>query len=306
MAAQSGDTRALERLKELGATKYTQTYGGILNQDTGELIGADTSRAAIAKQAEEGKNARSISANQIKLDVAAAKAAGTFRDPATITQSEKDNALVPYIASGGTIGRNMPAWVKNNIITWAAEKGITAEDLKSGKAQDKFDQSSANASGRRAGSMANVEAVIPALAENALNLADKLGNAKFVPLNELVQYGESKISDPDLSAFKVAHQSLVSEFNQMISRGGTGSVESMREAGKLLNGASDYASYKSAVDQVIKEVEINKKGLANVRSNLGKNENSPAVPQRTTTASSSPTVGAQPMDLGGGWTVRVK
>lgn len=268
-AAKEGDFRAMNLLKQSAEQKYMQGYGGFLNTDTGDIVGGNTSKAAVALKQEEGKNSRAQEANITKFEVAKEKATGSFKDPDTVSTDEKDLWLHQYIAGNGAVPRSAPAWVKNNIGTWAAEKGITPQDLSSGMAQTKYDQASANTAGHRAGAMAGVEAVIPALASNAVELASKLDQGRFVPINKLMQMGETSISDPDLSAFRVANQALISEYQQVISRGSTGNVTALNEAMKVLNGATDIYAYRSAVGQVMKEVEMNSAGMKQVRNEMG-------------------------------------
>lgn len=190
-------------------------------------------------------------------------------DQSTIPQNEKDLWLRPYIANGGVVGRSTPQFVKNNIATWAAEKGITADDLSSGLAQQKFDMASANTSGHRAGSMASVEAAMPALITNALDLSTKVDQGSFVPMNRLMQTLNSNISDPNMLKLKIAHQAVVSEYSQVIARGGVGNVTSLKESMDALNSATSTAGYQAALGQVANEVQINDNASKTVRSNLG-------------------------------------
>lgn len=188
--------------------------------------------------------------------------------PETVTQEQKDLWLHQYIAANGAVPRSAPGWVRNNIGTWAAEKGITPQDLSSGMAQTKFDAAAAVTSGHRAGSMAGVEAAMPALADNAVSLSNKLGQGKFVPLNRLAQMADDAISDPDLAAFKVAHQALASEYQQVIARGGT-NVTALKEAMHVLDSAKSPQAYAAAVNQVKNEVAINVNAMRSVRNNMG-------------------------------------
>jgi hypothetical protein len=188
--------------------------------------------------------------------------------PDTTTQKEKELWLHTYTANNGQMPRSAPPSVRKYIGTWAAEMGITPDDLSSGAAKAKFDQAMAVTAGHRGGAMASVENTIPALLDNAMDLSHKLGQGKFVPLNQLVQMADSKISDPQLAAFKVAHMAVVSEYQQVISRGGT-NVTALKEAMHVLNSATSPEAYDSALNQVKKEVEINVAGTQKVRAGLG-------------------------------------
>jgi hypothetical protein len=197
--------------------------------------------------------------------------------PADITSEEKKNWVHTYITNNGSVPRSAPNYVRNSIGTWAAQAGITPDDIMKGTAQQKFDQSAAVTSGHRAGAMASVEATMPALADNALSLAKDLGQGNFVPINKMMQMAEGSISDPKLAAFKVGHMALVSEYQQVISRGGT-NVTALNEAMRVLNNAVGWDAYSAAVNQVKKEVAINVGGTNTVRANLGGSHTTPAGP----------------------------
>lgn len=189
--------------------------------------------------------------------------------PADITDAEKKNWVHTYITGNGSVPRSAPGYVRNAIGTWAAQAGITPDDIAKGTAQTKFDQAAANTSGHRAGAMASVEATMPALTANALELSQKIDKTRFMPINKLMMMSETQLQDnPDLAALKLGHMAVVSEYQQVISRGGT-NVTALKEAMHLLNDAAGPASYASAMRQVDKEVEINVAGTAKVRANLG-------------------------------------
>lgn len=188
--------------------------------------------------------------------------------PDTTTQKEKELWLHTYAANNGQMPRSAPPAVRKNIGTWAAEMGITPNDLSSGAAKAKFDQAMAVTAGHRGGAMASVEATMPALVDNAVELSHKLGQGKFVPLNQLMLMADDKISDPNVAAFKVGHMAVVSEYQQVISRGGT-NVTALNEAMRVLNAARSMEAYDAAMKMVKKEVAINVAGTQAVRANLG-------------------------------------
>lgn len=190
-----------------------------------------------------------------------------YGDPSAISEAEKQNWVRLYVNNGG-VPRSSPPVVQRNVGTWVAQMGITPDDISSGRAQAKYDQAAATTAGHRAGSMAGVEAAMPALADNALALSQKLDQGKFVPLNKLEQMADSQISDPDLAAFKVAHQALASEYQQVIARGGT-NVTALKEAMHVLNSANGPDAYAAAVNQVKREVQINVDAMNKVRASMG-------------------------------------
>lgn len=251
-AAMQGGQSVTEQLKQqLEQTKQADQVRNneaqIATQRRGQDITAGTAKARLNFDKEQ----------------AAAESA-----PDTTTQKEKELWLHTYTANNGQMPRSAPPAVRKYIGTWAAEMGITPNDLSSGAAKAKFDQAMAVTAGHRGGAMASVEATMPALAENAQDISHKLGQGKFVPLNKLAQMSSESISDPTLAAFKVAHMAVVSEYQQVISRGGT-NVAALNEAMHVLNGARSVEAYDAAMNMVKKEVAINVAGTQSVRAGLG-------------------------------------
>lgn len=291
-AASNGDTRAYDSLRKLAAENYTTVPSSglvdILNPS--DRIDPTVSKMDLEKFKQDQLNNREKMRGETRMtiaqmnndarsEVAKAKLAGQYPDANSIPQSEKD-VWVHQFVTNGSLSRNAPPVAKLNIATWLAEKGITSEDVDSGVAQRKYDLASAVTAGHRGGAMKGVEAAIPALASNALDLSQKLDQGSFVPINKLMQMSESNISDPTLSAFRVAHQALVSEYQQVISRGGTGSVEALKEAMHVINSAQSPEAYEAAVRQVLNEVKINVAAQNSVRSGMGGAEGG-AQPNRT-------------------------
>lgn len=220
--------------------------------------------------------------------------------PEGITDAEKKNWIHTYITGNGSVPRSAPNYVRNSIGTWAAQAGITADDIVKGTAQTKFDQSAAVTSGHRAGAMAGVEAAIPALVENAVATSAKVDKGSFVPLNKLMMMAGDSISDPNLAAFRVAHQALASEYQQVIGRGGA-NVFALKEAMHVLEGAKSQDAYVAAAEQVRKEVDINVAAMAKVRANAGGAHATPPPGPVATVPNPVSTTPALPS----GWTVKV-
>ena len=191
------------------------------------------------------------------------------------SQQEKDLVVQQWIQNPSSL-RGLPKEYQQAVIKWAAEKGITAEDITSGQAARKFDLAAAQTSGHRAGTMAGVEATIPGLIDNALQASAKVPRGNFVPANRLIQMADASISDPNLKALKVALQAVSSEYQQVISRGGS-NVTALREAMELVNTADSDAALRAALKQVQKEVEINVKGQQKVRAEYGGGKAAPSA-----------------------------
>lgn len=231
-------------------TEATQAGGaiGILYQNMVDQYGEDSPQAKGVLAKMQG----------------AGGAAGSGSD---WNDKEKRLAVGQWIQNPSSL-RGQAKDLQQNVIRWAAAMDITPEDVASGQAQRKFDLSAATASGHRAGAMASVEATMPGLIAEAADASSKVPRTSFVPLNKLLQMGEGSISDPALRRFKVANQSVASEFQQVISRGGS-NVTSLTEAMHLLQTADSPEAYSAALQQLQREVAINVQGADKVRGNIG-------------------------------------
>jgi hypothetical protein len=183
-----------------------------------------------------------------------------------IGDKERSLAVGQWIQNPSSL-RGLDKTYQQNVIKWAASMGITAEDVASGQAQRKFDLAAAVTSGHRAGSMVSVEATIPRLIANAREASAKVDRGSFVPWNQLMQYGDAKLSDPNLKALKIANQGIASEYQQVISRGGS-NVTALNEAMHLLQTAESKEAYEAALAMVEKEVKANVQGSEAVREKL--------------------------------------
>lgn len=253
----------------------------LVDRNTGEPIYENTTITDRLIKAEEGRNARLEATLASREKLSADKLGAQHPDASNISQGEKDLAVQTWIMNTGGL-RGLSKTAQDNVLTWAAEKGIMPEDLAAGRAQAKFDQSSATTSGHRAGTLAVVEAAMPALVQNALRVSKDLDQGNFVPLNKLMQMAESNISDPKLAAFKVAHQALISEYQQVIAKGGA-NVFALKEAMHVLNGATSYDAYESALNQVLQEVKANTDASRKVRADMAGNKEQPSTQNRRST-----------------------
>lgn len=233
-------------------------------------------RASMFEQGGAGMAAYNAAVEQYGADSPQAKAmlqkaqgSGGGRvgvDEASVKPEERRLAVGQWIQNPSSL-RGLDPTYQRNVIKWAADLGITQDDVASGQARRKFDLAAATTSGHRAGAMAAVEATMPGLIDEALDASKNVPRGNFVPLNKLMQMGEGAISDPALRRFKIANQSVASEFQQVIARGGS-NVTSLNEAMSLLQTADSPEAYASALKQLRKEVDINVKGAEQVRKNI--------------------------------------
>ena len=141
------------------------------------------------------------------------------RPEADISDQEKRLAVGQWVQNPSSL-RGLDKTVQQNVIKWASTMGITPQDVIDGQAERKFAASEASAAGRRSGTLKVTEQAMPGLISTAEEASKAVPRGSFVPINKLVQYADTQLSDPSLRSFKLANQALASEYQQIISRGG--------------------------------------------------------------------------------------
>lgn len=189
------------------------------------------------------------------------------RDPATIPQEERKLAVYQWIQNPSSL-RGLEKSVQQNVMKWASDMGIAPEDVITGRAEMKFKSTEASAAGHRAGVLNTVERAIPGLVAQAKHASNLVDRGDWVPINKLMQMADSALSDPNLRKLKLANQALASEFQLVISRGGS-NVTSLKAAMDLLQTADGPDAYNAALKQLQKEVEINVKASKSVAKEIG-------------------------------------
>lgn len=106
--------------------------------------------------------------------------------------------------------------------------------------------------------------------ENFIPLAQaasaKVPRTDFVPLNKLIQAGESAWS-PEQAAFVAANRAVVNSFSMVASRG-VQTVHNVQESEKMLNTAATHDQYTATLKQLDQEVKAAMKAPKQVRADL--------------------------------------
>lgn len=90
----------------------------------------------------------------------------------------------------------------------------------------------------------------------AQNAADNLWRTNNVPVNKLLQMGESAMSNPELKAAKVAFNTAVMTYSRAIAPTGVGTVDSQQHAREILNTADGPKATEAAFAQLAREVDM--------------------------------------------------
>lgn len=257
-----------DRMKSAAEMKFKQSQTAKDEAQTKVLEQGGPAAALYAQMvAQYGEESPQAKAALTKMEGGGAMARLQGVPENQIKPEERKLAVGQWIQNPSSL-RGLNKTYQQNVIKWASELGITADDVASGQAGRKFQLAAATASGHRAGQMASVEATMPGLITDALETSKALPRGKFVPLNKLEQMGQAAFSDPDLKDFALANQAVASEYQQVISRGGT-NVTALKEAMDFLRTADSPEAYERSLQRVQKEVQRNVDGAKKVASEIG-------------------------------------
>lgn len=90
----------------------------------------------------------------------------------------------------------------------------------------------------------------------AQNATDNLWRTNSVPVNRLLQMGETATSNPELKAAKVAINTAVMTYSRAIAPTGVGTVDSQQHAREILDTADGPKATEAAFAQLAREVDM--------------------------------------------------
>lgn len=90
----------------------------------------------------------------------------------------------------------------------------------------------------------------------AQNATDNLWRTNNVPLNRVLQMGETAMSNPELKAAKVAINTAVMTYSRAIAPTGVGTVDSQQHAREILDAADGPKATAAAFAQLAREVDM--------------------------------------------------
>jgi hypothetical protein len=90
----------------------------------------------------------------------------------------------------------------------------------------------------------------------AQNSLDNLWRTNSVPVNRLLQMGETAMSNPDLKAAKVATNTAVMTYSRAIAPTGVGTVDAQQHAREILDTADGPEATAAAFAQLSREVDM--------------------------------------------------
>lgn len=137
-----------------------------------------------------------------------------------------------------------------------AEKGQDPIDLTQATITMAGDKARERASGTMEGRMAPASIEAQGAFKIAQNSLDNLWRTNNVPLNRLLQMGETATSNPELKAAKVAANTAVMTYSRAIAPTGVGTVDAQAHAREILDTADGPDATKAAFAQLAREVDM--------------------------------------------------
>jgi hypothetical protein len=151
---------------------------------------------------------------------------------------------------------------------YAADHNLTPEDMVANQIDYAANRAGATTAARAS---ANIDRTVIE-AHKTFPLAEQASAAvprgQWVPINRLLQMGQSATSDPKLGAFMVANQGAIIAYSQAMARGGQNSVFAQQHAENLLNTATSHEAYVARLRQMDKEMDAAQAAPREVRANI--------------------------------------
>ena len=104
--------------------------------------------------------------------------------------------------------------------------------------------------------------------QTAIEASSKVPRTSYVPLNRLLQSGQTKLSNPELAELRTATNTLVNDYAKAITPVGTPTDSAREHARELLDMATDHETYTRVVKMMHREVENTHKAIEFTKQQL--------------------------------------
>lgn len=181
-------------------------------------------------------------------------------DDATITSDAKrlnagDPSILKKYSSKGP-GRVDMMRLNNETNRLRVAAGQDPIDLTQASITMQGDVARERASGTMEGRMAPASIEAQGAFKIAQNSLDNLWRTNNVPVNKLLQMGESAMSNPELKAAAVAVNTAAMTYSRAIAPTGVGTVDSQQHARDILSTADGPKATEAAFAQLAREVDM--------------------------------------------------
>jgi hypothetical protein len=162
-----------------------------------------------------------------------------------------------------------------------------ADGIKSGKLKLSAETKGAQTAGTQIGKVALAANELNTFGDQTLEASNAVPRGKFVPWNQLRNYAEGKISDPQLLRFKAKMQALENAYNQLAARSGT-DVDKRAHIHELFNTANS----PQAVAELVRSLKEEAVGAQEAADRTIAETSGTAIPGAGPTQAASPGAGA--------------
>jgi hypothetical protein len=223
-----------------GGLSLNPVYGKDAEGNT-VLLQPGKNGVAVQSKLPEGVTLNGVDNDTLKADAARLNAG----DP---------NVLKKYSNKGQ--GRVDLLRLNNEANRQRAEAGQSPIDITQNYITTQGDVARERTSGTMEGRMAPASIEAQGAFKIAQNATDNLWRTNNVPLNRVLQLGETALSNPELKAAKVAINTAVMTYSRAIAPTGVGTVDAQQHAREILDTADGPKATAAAFAQLAREVDM--------------------------------------------------
>ncbi len=170
-----------------------------------------------------------------------------------LLNGEQASKVLANFGRGAQGAQNITA-VQNRLAELASEGGVSPQLMAVLTQELAADSRTRLELGAREGKIASRVEEAKQFAKIAGEASIKVPRGKFVPVNQLMQYTDKQLSDPDLAAFRAANVSLINAYAAAVG-GGVPTVHDKEAAEGMLSTAQSPEAYQAVVNQLITEMD---------------------------------------------------
>jgi hypothetical protein len=203
-----------------------------------------------------------------------------------------DNSALTSLGYGKIGAANRTA-VANRVATMAQEQGIDATGIVRNIVGLGGEKAGARTMGQMGARINTFAEEAKQTGEMALTASSALPREAWVPIERIIQMGESAANNPRLSELQAANNAFANTYSKAVNPSGVPTDEGRRAAFSLLNVAKNPEAYAATVHQLQREMEIVQNAIGQSRATqLYGGQATPSAPPVPVSPGPSPTAPA--------------
>lgn len=255
-----------QMIQQFSSDPKNFTYENIEAKERESNKGQQLLREKLAER-KQGETERENRARDDRGDQALGIQQKKARTAETSSFTAEDGELMGALAERGV---SLPAGLRSKSQQISILRGLKernpdlsadqlADKIKSGQETFAAEKKEITTAAGVAGRVSVAQNEIKRFAPIVLEKSAAVDRGKFVPINKLLQFGDSQVSDPKLKQLKISINSLLNAYDQLAARGGT-DKEKRAEVRSLLTSADSPEALKSGLDIFLQEAEAAEQG----------------------------------------------